>query len=270
MALASVDDLVTAARQQVRIVKTQTATSVANNYHTLFDRTGNPGAGSLAIGNTTTGILVTDTVAGFPLINAFGGGATGYLQTVAFGGTVASRLALKDRIWHAGSVSMTALATTTFSGQPSATGRMPDAAGAGCEIWLEINAAVSATATTLAVGYTNSAGTAGRTTGATASLSGFVTGRLIQMPLQAGDSGVQKIESITVGGTVATTGTVNVILARPLWEGGRVLSTNSAGIHGPDATGLPVVYDTSALWPVISPDSTSTGVPELLLTIINK
>ena len=88
----------------------------------------------------------------------------------------------QDRIWHAGSVVATTLATTTFTGQPSALGRFPDGAGVGTEIWIEINAAVSATPTTVAVDYTNSAGTAGRTTGATATLASYITGRLIQMP----------------------------------------------------------------------------------------
>lgn len=269
MAITTADGLIAAARQSVTLIKTQAATSVAAQWHTLFDRSGNPGAGSLTIGNTTAGVLVDDTVAGFPLINTFGSGNTGYLHTIQFGSTVAGRLELKDRLWHAGSVSMTTLATTTFTGQPAATGRMPDGAGGGCEIWLEINAAVSATATTVAVGYTNSAGTAGRTTGASASLSGYITGRLVQMPLQAGDKGAQRIDSVTIGGTVATTGSVNVILARPLWEAGRVPIANSGDVHGPDKTGLAQVYETSALWPIVAADSTSSGVPDMLVTIVN-
>lgn len=269
MAITTGDGLIGAARQLVPITKTGSATTVAAQWHTLLDKAGNPGAGSLTVGNTTAGVLVDDTIAGFPLLNAFGGGNTGYLHSVAFANTVASRLEVKDRIWHAGSVSMTSLATTTFTGQPSALGRFPDGAGVGTEIWLEINAAVSATATTVSVGYTNSAGTASRSTGATASLSGYITGRLIQMPLQAGDVGVQKIDSVTIGGTVATAGTVNVILARPLWEGGRVPVVGAGDVHGPDKTGLPVLYATSALWPIIAADSTSSGVPDLLLTVIN-
>lgn len=269
MAITTGDGLIAAARQLVPITKTALASTLAAQWHTLLDRAGNPGAGSLSIGNTTAGILVANTVAGFPLLNAFGGGATGYLHSVAFANTVASRLEIKDRIWHAGSVVMTALATTTFTGQPSALGRFPDGAGVGAEIWLEINAAVSATATTVAVGYTNSAGTAGRTTGATATLASYATGRLIQMPLQAGDAGVQKIDSVTIGGTVATAGSVNVILARPLWEGGRVPVVGAGDVHGPDKTGLPIVYATTALWPIIAADSTSSGVPALLMTIIN-
>ena len=40
-------------------------------------------------------------------------------------------------------------------------------------------------------------------------------------------------------------------------------------VHGPDKTGLPIVYATSALWPIIAADSTSSGVPDLLMTVIN-
>ncbi|MBK6556086.1 MAG: hypothetical protein IPM08_17390 [Actinomycetales bacterium] len=269
MALTGGDGLVAAARQFIPITKTASATTTAAQWHTLLGNAGNPGAGSLSIGNTTAGVLVDDAVAGFPLLNAFGSGNTGYLHSVAFANTVACRLEVKDRIWHAGSVVMTTLATTTFTGQPSALGRFPDGAGVGTEIWIEINAAVSATATTVAVGYTNSAGTAGRTTGATATLASYITGRLIQMPLQAGDVGVQKIDSVTIGGTVASAGSVNVILARPLWEGGRVPVVGAGDVHGPDKTGLPIVYATSALWPIIAADSASSGIPDLLLTVIN-
>lgn len=269
MALTGGDGLVAAARQFIPITKTASATTTAAQWHTLLGNAGNPGAGSLSIGNTTAGVLVDDAVAGFPLLNAFGSGNTGYLHSVAFANTVACRLEVKDRIWHAGSVVMTTLATTTFTGQPSALGRFPDGAGVGTEIWIEINAAVSATATTVAVGYTNSAGTAGRTTGATATLASYITGRLIQRPLQAGDVGVQKIDSVTIGGTVASAGSVNVILARPLWEGGRVPVVGAGDVHGPDKTGLPIVYATSALWPIIAADSASSGIPDLLLTVIN-
>lgn len=269
MAITTADGLIAAARQQIPYTKTQAATSVAAQWHTLLDRAGNPGAGSLAIANTTSGVLVTDATAGFPTINTFGPGSTGYLHTVQYGSTVAGRLELKDRLWHAGSVSATALATTTFTGQPSATGRMPDGAGVGCEIWVEINTTFSATATTVAVAYTNSDGVAARTTGASASLSGYVTGRLVQLPLQAGDKGVRQIDSVTVGGTVATAGTLNVVLARPLWEAGRVPVANGGDVHGPDRTGLVEVYDTSALWMIAAADSTSTGVPDALIAIAN-
>lgn len=268
MAITSGDGYIAAGKQLARVTKTQTATTVAAQWHTLLDRAGTPGAGSLAVGNTANGLVPTDATAGFPLLNAFGGGNTGYLTGVNFSNSVACRMHVYDRLFHAGSVSMTSLATTTLTSQPSFSSRIPGGTDyTSTEIWLEINTAVSATATTIAVTYTNEAGTTGRTTGATASLSGFITGRLINMPLQAGDKGVQKIESVTVGGTVATTGTFNVIIARPLITSMRVPVAGFGDILGLDRTGMPTVWADSALWPIIAPDSTSSGVPDLLLEI---
>lgn len=255
--------------QRVRITKTTSVTTVAAQWATLVDVAGEPGAGTLTIGNTTTGVVPTDATAGYPTVNAFGSGATGYLAKVAWGNTVSSRMCVYDRLWHAGSVSMTSLATTTFSSQPSYLGRTTDGAGVGVEIWLEINAAVSATATTVSVGYTNSDGTSGRTTGATSSLSGFITRRLIQMPLQAGDRGVQKIDSVTVGGTVATTGSVNVIAARTLFDQARVRVANDSNMVGWDQTLLPPVFEDSALWLAVAADSTASGLPDVTLSIVN-
>ena len=270
MAITSVDGYIASAKQKIPFTKTSAPTTVALQPHTLLDRAGNPGAGSLTIGNTTSGVVPTDATTGFPTINAFGGGATGYLTQVSFANTVLSRLALYDRLFHAGSISMLSLATTTLASQPSYSSRVPGGTDyTGLKIFLEINTAVSATATTVSVNYTNQAGTTGRTTGATASLSGFITGRLIEMPLQAGDTGVQKIESITVGGTVATTGTVNVIVARPLWTNGRVSVAGAGDVHGLDKTGMPIVWTDSALWPVVTADSTSGGLVDMLLEIAN-
>lgn len=269
MAITTGDGYIAAAKEKLLVAKTATATTVAAQWHTLLDRAGNPGAGSLAVGNTANGLVPTDATAGFPVISAFGGGNTGYLTGLSYSNSVASRFALYDRLFHVGSISMTSLATTTLSSQPSFLGRVPNGTGAGCEIWLEFNTAVSATATTVTVTYTNEGGTTGRTTGSSGTLSGYITGRLFRMPLQAGDKGVQKIETVVVGGTVATTGTVNVIVARPLITGLRVAVAGAGDVLGLDRTGMPVVYDTSALWPIIAADSTNSGVPDIHLEIAN-
>lgn len=87
------------------------------------------------------------------------------------------------------------------------------------------------------------------------------------MPLQAGDKGVQKLDSLVVGGATGTA-TVNIIVARRLWSN-RVALANDGGLDGPDATGLPQIYEDSCLWLVCEADSTSSGVPELGITIAN-
>lgn len=252
----------------MKIIKTGAVATIAALPFSLLDVAGYPGAGSLSVGNTANGLVPDDSLAGVPTVNAFGGGNTGVLQAVDYGSSVASRLTLYDRLFHVGSISLLSTVTTTLTSQPSYASRLPSTDYTGLELFLEVNAAVSATATTVSVNYTKEDGTTGRSTGATASLSGFTTRRLVPLPLAAGDKGIQKIESVTVGGTVATTGTVNIVVARRIWSN-RVKSANDGNNDGPDVTGMPQVYDTSCLWLVVEADSTSAGIPEVVATIAN-
>jgi hypothetical protein len=269
MAITNGDTYIGASKQLIPYKKTTAITTVAQLMFSLLDVAGNPSAGSLSIGNTTNGLVPTDATAGFPVINAFGSGAKGYLTRIAFGSNLAGRFQLWDRLFHVGSISLTTLATTTLSSQPSYVGRLPNSDYKNTYILLEINTAVSATATTVTVNYTNQDGTTGRTTGSSGSLSGFTNKRVLMLPLQAGDSGVQKIESVVVGGTVATAGTVNVIVARLLASSLRVLFAGHGDVLGLDRTGLPEVFADSALWLTVEMDSTSSGIPDLHLEIAN-
>ncbi|MGL5011803.1 MAG: hypothetical protein ACRC6I_18150 [Paracoccaceae bacterium] len=269
MAITTADGWFGAARRQSNVRKTASIATIAAQQFSLLDVAGNPGAGVLAVGNTTTGIVPTDATAGFPAIPDFGGGNAGYLAAASFRNSVASGSILYDRLWHAGSVLMTALATTSFASQPAITQRLVGGVVApDMEILIEINAAVSATATTIAVGYTNELGTTGRTTGATGTLASFTNKRVINMPLQAGDKSVQKIDSVTVGGTVATAGSFNVILARKLAEFD-IRVANGLDAQSWDLLGAPIAFQDMALWSVIQPDSTASGVPAWSATIIN-
>ena len=266
MAITSGDTYIGAAKQIVPFTKTASTTTVANTRFSVFDKAGNPGAGTLALTTALTGVVPDDTVAGYPTINAFGGGATGYLSRVQFASSVVQRIEIWDRLFGI-NVSLAALATTTLSGASSYLGRVPGGANAhGTRLFAEFTTAAAA-ASTITVTYTNSAGTAGRSTGASASVSGFTVNRLLELPLQAGDSGVNSIQTVVVGGT-AGAGAVNIIVLRPLWTA-RVPVANSGDVHGPDKTGMPQVYDTSALYVTCIPDSTSTGVPDLNIEISN-
>lgn len=269
MAILTVDQLVAAARQKILITKTSSFTTVAVNPSTTLDVAGQPGAWSLSVGNTSNGLVPTDATAWFPAINAFGGGATGYIADVQYSSSVAWRLFLYDMLFRAGSFVCTSLTTFNLTSQPSYSGRLPNTDYTGLRIFVEINAAMAASATTIAVTYTNEAGTTGRSTWASASLSWFATRRLVELPLQAGDKGVQKIESVIVWGATNASGTVNVIVARPLIYNMRVVLAWDGDIMWFDRTGLPIVYADSALWLVVVPDSTASWKPDVLLTIAN-
>jgi hypothetical protein len=264
MAITTVDGLVAGARQKVPWIKTSARTTIANGWFTQFDQAGNPGAGTIAGLSQTNGSLVTDATAGHSLINAFGGGATGYLGTVEFANTVASRLMLVDVLARYGTYAFN-VSTGALSSQPDISGRLPGSNYAGTQIWYECATAIT-TNQTVTVTYTDESGNTGATTGAVAFGLAPTLGRLMPMPLAAGDSGVRKIESVTSTG--ATVGTFNILIVRPLWTG-RVPVANSGDCHSWDRVGFPTVYDTSALQCWINADSTGGGVPELLFDVIN-
>ena len=269
MAITSPSELIAAARSRPQIKKTTAFATVGNTPFSAFDVAGTPGAGSLTIGNTTSGVVPTKATAGFPGFPDFGSGAVGYLAEARFKSSALGGCELYDRLWHAGSFSLATLQTFTLTGQPSYLGRLPGGTDyTGLEIFLEINTAVAASAVTVAVGYTNEVGTTGRSTGASPALTSFTTRRLVRMPLQAGDKGPRTIDSVTIGGTVAATGTVNVLVGRLLSDHDiRVI--NAMDRQPFDGTSGPIVFQDSAFWPVIEPDSTSSGVFKMGMTIIN-
>jgi len=265
MAITSGDGYIASAKQIIPFTKTASTTTIANTRFSVFDKAGNPAAGTLALTTALTGVVPTDATAGYPVINAFGGSNTGYLTRVQFNSSVVQRLELWDRLFGI-NVSLAALATTTLAGASSYLGRTPDGTANGTRLFAEFTTAAAA-ASTITVTYTNQAGVAARSTGASASVSGFTVNRLLELPLQAGDSGVQSIQTVVVGGT-AGTGAVNIQVLRPLWSN-RVPVANGGDIHGLDKTGMPVVYADSALYLTCVPDSTSTGIPDLNIEIAN-
>lgn len=264
MAISTLDDYLAAASQRVTFCKTASRTSIAAIPFSVFDLAGNPGAGTLAVGNTANGIVPTDATNGYPLINAFGGGNTGYLAGIQFGSTVACRMTLFDCLFSAGAYAFNA--NTALTSQPSYSGRVLGGTDfTNTEIWLEAVTAFTGSQT-ITVTYTNQAGTAARTTGTIATGVAPTIGRMLQLPLAAGDTGVQKIESVV--SSVSTVGTFNVHVMRRLWQG-RCRIVNDGSAHDMLTTGLPQIFDTSALRLVITADSTATGIPELQIEIIN-
>ena len=265
MAITTLDGLIAATKQRVPIKKTASRTAVANGWFSTIDLAGDPGAGVLAGASTTAGVVPTSTTAGMPLLNAFGGGANGHLINVEYSSVVASRIMLYDLLWKGGPYSFNATPGTNTPGSFSA--RVPGGTDfTNTEIWVEqVTAATGNQAVN--VTYINQSGTAGRTTGATGISAAPTVGRMWQLPLQAGDTGVQGVTG--VAGTVASAGTFNVLVIRPLWLG-RVLTANYSDLHDYLRVGMPRVFDTSALQICINPDSTATGASvELMLTIAN-
>ena len=262
MAITSFDGFIASAKQYLSVAKTAARSSVAASWFSVFDLAGNPGAGVLAGTSTAAGVVPTDATAGCPTIDAFGGGATGYLAQVDFGSSVACRLKLFDLVFKAGAYAFNA--AQALSGQPSYLARMPGASYGGTQIWVEAVTAFTGNPT-FTITYTNQAGTPGRTA-ILAAGAALTLGRMTQVPLQVGDTGVQTITNVTCTG--ATAGTFNVLVTRPLWSG-RCRTANDGDVHDLTKTGMPVVFADSALCLAVAADGTSTGIPELEMVIAN-
>lgn len=265
MAITTQDGLVAAmaAGQLVLFNKAARTGLLSGTWHSTFELAGNPGPGVLAGTSTTAGVVPTDATAGCPAINAFAGANTGYISALDFGSTVACRLRLCDMLFKAGAYAFNA--NQTLSTQPSYASRVSGSDYKGTELWIEAVTAFTGNLS-IAVTYTNQDGIAARTTGTVATGVAPALGRMIQLPLQAGDTGIQKVESVVATGSTA--GTFNVLVLRPLWMG-RVRTNNDGDTHGPDKTDLPVVFADSALILQVAPDSTNSGVPDLSMGIIN-
>lgn len=261
--ISTLDQLIGAAKQRLQIIHTTSMTGVATSYQSLIAIAGDPGAGTLAGTSITTGVVPTDATAGVPVINPFGASATGYLSRLEVTNTVASRVAIYDLLWKGGAYPFNqTLATNTPTSYSS---RVPNGTDYNTlEIWYEQVTAGTGTQN-VAVTY-NDEGGVSSTTPVVAAPGAMIVGRMFQVPLVAGDKGVQGITGVAA--TVASAGTFNLLVMRKLGEA-RINLANFAVVQGPLETGMPVVFTDSALVMLVAADSTATGIPCAYIDIAN-
>lgn len=262
MAIATLDQYIAAIKQCCPWVKTGAATTVAQIPFTVFDLAGEPGAGVLAIGNTANGVVPTDAVAGYPVINAFVGDK-GYFTGLEFNNTVACRIMLFDRIFAAGAYAYNANVVLTL--QPSYSSRVPGGTDyAGLQLFIEHVTAFTGQPS-IQINYLDQNGNAGDT-GVYATPAGLTIRRAVPIPLASGDYGIQRIDQVRC--TVSTAGTFNVMVLRPLITV-RVPLAGFGDVYDLLRTGMVQVFADSALYVLIAADSTSSGVPYLNIEIAN-
>jgi hypothetical protein len=259
MALTTLDGYIGSSKQRVTWMKTGTRTLVGALPYTTFDIAGSPGAGTLAIGNTANGVVPTDATAGYPSIGTFSGNQ-GYISKVEFGSSVPCCLDLYDRVFACGAYAIAS--DTTLASIPSYSGRIPTNYS-GLQLWIE-GVAVSTGIPNVQINYLDQDGNAGDT-GVVATVSNLPVGRMFQMPLAAGDNGIQGITRVRISVSTGT-GTINVMVLRPLWFG-RVRTANDGDVHDLLKTGFPRIYEDSALYMALSADSTAVGLPDCSIQI---
>jgi hypothetical protein len=179
-----------------------------------------------------------------PFYDAPAGQST-YMARWAASTLVAGKLMLCDRLWHNGGYSATSNAVQTCT-----TPQWPDRdnngghTGEGVLLALEISAAVGAAAPTIQVAYTNTLGVA-RTLApfVIAAVNSMVIGNFLPIALQAGDTGVQSLQSIKLS-TSWLAGTINMVAYRVITTID-LLAAAAANHIGPVDGGLPQMFNGS-------------------------
>lgn len=124
---------------------------------------------------------------------------------------------LIDRLVHQGGL-VGNLNTTQTTNLPT-TALTRYTSGAGVMMALEGFTSWGSTATVISVSYTNQAGTSGRT-GTLGTIAGAGTAvsakAFLPIGLQAGDSGVRSVESVTLSVSTGTAGNAGIVLYKPI------------------------------------------------------
>lgn len=269
MAILTPADYQAARKQRAVLNKTASITAVAAQMFDNIAQAGNPGAGTLAGGSTTTGVVPTDATAGYPIINAFDAGAQGYLTNLEVWSPVAMNLCIYDVLWKAGAYAYNV--STSGNSPTSYASRLPFLEDDvtrnynGLELWVE---AVTAFTGNLSANITyNDENGVSSSTGVISTGAALIVGRMFQMPLASGDSGIQGVTGVV--GSVATAGTFNILVMRPLAKI-RIPAANYFQKLNLWDLGAPEIFADSALYAFPQPDSTATSTPQVTFEIASK
>ena len=178
----------------------------------LYD--GIPGG---AVTPTTVAAPTKSTQGAIPFTNPSGGRAK-WLANFSYVPNAGGHdiVMLYDRLLHIGGLDGTVTSAQTVGGTLTR-----NTGGVGNLIFAEIYTSVGTSAQEITASYTNQAGTSGRTTTSAViggSTSGFNNspGVFITLPLQVGDTGVQSVQSVTLGASTNTAGDFGITVGRPL------------------------------------------------------
>lgn len=168
-------------------------------------------------------------------------------------------LLLCDRLWDCEPAVNVTTAQTITSPTLPARDALGQTNGLGIQMGIEVVAAASATAAVISMSYTNSAAASGKTSTfidlPTAAIPAI--GRFFRIGLQAGDSGVQSVQTVTFS-TAWTTGTIALVAYRVLAKLD-IQVINVPNMIDVISGGFPRIYNGSCLFFIMIPSATTTS-----------
>lgn len=221
---------------------------------TLFRIGGVPGAGSIP--SAGSGRTLSRTSAGAMQIPAPSG--TSYITSFTALSSQASTFILADRLVETAGLSGI---VTTEQGINSVDVPARATTANDVELWLEIYSALGGTTVaTVTASYTNQAGVAGQTATLVGGIpaSGGTLNRGYQFTLQAGDTSVRSVQSVTLGSSTGTAGNFGIVLRRTMLYGS-VVAPNLSFTQGYAETDLQILADDACVELLVQPTTPNTG-----------
>ena len=246
------------ASQSLVINKASIASQIAGGYSSLWRATGTPGQGAIP---TAAAVPVMTAVGAFRFDNPVSGN-TYLARLFMLSGNTATDVQIHDRLVHMGGLSGTVITAQTVNADASVTTsnlvlRRGDTNYSDIQWWIEWYTATGATGVNATCAVTYDDASTGNIVVALAASIGASRMLAIQ-PAVAGRY-IKSIQSVTLSATTGTAGNFGITATRAL--GGLSLGLANAGTVGDWAyLGLPRIHDYAALFMVMVPGTTSTGV----------
>lgn len=209
MAITTLDQLLAAPRQMLPIFKVSATSKAIGALHSTWLTNGAYGPGSAP--GVVAGVVPTSATAGaIKFVNPVSGETT--IDKLSLAVSTIGMVTLYDRLLHSSGLSGTVTAAQTVN----STALTRETTGEGVELYLEWYTATGSTAVNVTASYTNSDGTAGRTTSSVQIVASPVAGMMLRLPLAAGDKGVRSVQSVTLSATTGTAGNFGITLVKRL------------------------------------------------------
>ena len=257
MAITTIDQALAGMQYPREFVKAVTGTLVIGRPMSLFYLAGIPGAAAAPTPGIG-GAGLTTYPGQIPFTNPVSGNS--YLARLQAMATQAGTLLLCDRLWHNSGISITTTTEQTFTGSTDIPARDGKGLAEGWEVYgaMEVSGATGSGVPTPTIKYTNELNAADKVgTNIVPCVASSIAGTFHPFGLAAGDRGIRKAQSITLGVSWSS-GTIHVVLYRIL---ARLELTAAQLPNAIDAltSGFVRLYDNCVPFLVFIPSATTTS-----------
>lgn len=252
MAITTIDGAIAGMRPPEELLKVGAAT-VVGRFYSPFYVAGRPGAAA-APSPGIAGAALTTYAGQIPWVNP--GAGNSYLARFAASVNVAGQLLVCDRLWHNSGINVTLNTSQTINSAAwPARDRDGSTNGEGVLIGAEVSTVMGAGTPTWTMGYTNQAGTAGRSIVTAAQTATMAVGSFIPIQLAAGDTGVRSIQTWQQSATM-TSGVYHLVAYRVLARLPITLANVGAALDIVQL-GMPRLYDNTVPFLLWLPSTTT-------------